>query len=107
MVRAGILRHRITIQMPESGTDDWGQPVEGWSDVDTIWGEVRDLQGREFIESRQAPGGELTTQIRIRYRSDVTRQMRVVTSNRTLLIEAILDPSGRGEQLHLMCREES
>lgn len=107
MVRAGLLRHRVTIQQQVSDTDEWGQPVDTWNDVDTVWGEVRDLQGREFMESRQAPGGEITTRVRIRYRGDMTRQKRIVTSGRVLEIESVLEPTGRSELLELMCREAS
>ena len=105
MVRAGILRHRITIQEHGTSEDDAGQPVDEWSDVDTVWGQVRDLRGREFMEGQQAPGGEITTEVRIRYRNDVTRQHRLVHENRELEIEAVIEPNGRRDVLQLMCRE--
>lgn len=106
MVRAGVLRHRVTIQTPETGQDDWGQPVEGWTDVLTdLPAEVRDIRGREFWQQQQAPGGDVNTRVRIRYRDDLTRQMRVLHLGRVLAIEAIIDPDGRMAELHLMCRE--
>lgn len=107
MVRAGLLRHRVTIQEEQVTEDDWGQPVQTWVDHVSVWADVRDLRGREFIEARAAPGGEITTQIRIRYRDDVTRLMRVQHDGRILEIEAVVEPTGRREELHLMCREES
>lgn len=107
-MRGGILRHRVTIQTPLTTVDSWGQPIEGWSDVATsVPAEVRDIRGREFWSGGQAPAGEVTTRVRVRFRSDVTRQMRVVYSGRNLLIEAVIDPDGKRTELHLMCQEMS
>ena len=106
MVRAGVLRHRVTIQTPATDQDTWGQPIEGWSDVVTnLPAEVRDIRGREFWQQQQAPGGDVNTRVRIRYRTDLERQMRVLHLGRALEIEAIIDPDGRMTELHLMCRE--
>ena len=106
MVRAGVLRHRVTIQTPKTEQDEWGQPVEGWSDVLTdLSAEVRDIRGREFWQQQQAPGGDVNTRVRIRYRTDLDRQMRVLHLGRVLAIEAIIDPDGKMTELHLMCRE--
>lgn len=106
MVRAGVLRHRVTIQTPATDQDAWGQPIEGWSDVLTdLPAEVRDIRGREFWQQQQAPGGDVNTRVRIRYRADLDRQMRVLHMGRVLAIEAIIDPDGRMAELHLMCRE--
>lgn len=106
MVRAGVLRHRVTIQRPQTGTDEWGQPVDGWVNVATnVPAEVRDIRGREFWQQQQVPGGDVNTRVRVRYRTDLERQMRVVHMGRNLEIEALIDPDGRMTELHVMCRE--
>lgn len=106
-MRAGVLRHRVTIQeWSDDGPDSWGQPEKEWSAVATVYGEVRDIRGREFWESGQSQGGLVTSRVRIRYRSDVDRNMRVVHGTRALMIEAVIDPDGRRRELHLMCRED-
>lgn len=105
MVRAGTLRHRVTIQSVGTAQDDAGQPTEVWSDVATVWGRVRDIRGHDFIEAQQAPGGEITTEVTIRYRDDITRQHRLIAIGRTLEIRAVIEPTGRGEEFRLMCRE--
>lgn len=105
MVRAGILRHRVNIEAHDTGTDEWGQPVDTWTPVVTsLPAEIRDIRGREFWSSGQAPAGEVTVRVRIRYREDLKRQMRVKHIDEVLLIEAIIDPDGRRTELHLMCR---
>ena len=105
MVRAGTLRHRVRIQVQGSTQDDAGQLQDVWTDVATVWGRIRDVRGREFIEAQQAPGGETVTEITIRYRDDLTRQHRIVGNNRTFEIETIMDPTGRSEELRIECRE--
>lgn len=109
-MRAGILRHRVSIEAYGTALDSWGQPVEAWAAILTnLPAEVRDIRGREFWSGGQTPAGEVTTRVRIRYRDDVdlTRQMRVVHQGRVLPVETILDPDGKRTELHLMCQEAS
>lgn len=104
-MRAGVLRHRVTIEEPATGTDEWGQPTQGWQAFLTdIPAEIRDIRGREFWAVQQAPTAEVYTRVRIRYHGGVTRLMRVRDGNRTWPIEAVIDPDGKRTELHLMCR---
>lgn len=108
-MRAGILRHRVTIEAKTHVTDDWGEPHEEWSAlVANLPAEVRDIRGREYWHSGQpAPVGEVTIRVRIRYRGDLDRQIRVVHAGRVYAVEAVLDPDGRRTELHIMCKELS
>lgn len=113
MVRAGILRHRVTFYDTVEGTDEWGQPVEGVQAVIVNEpAEVRDIRGREYWQQQQVPAGEVTTRIRVRYRPEYHRQMVVEwhvegATPRWFEVEAVLDPDGRRRDLHIMCREAS
>jgi len=104
-MRIGPLRHRVTLQQRATGVDPYGQPVDTWQDVATVWAQVEDLRGREFLEAKQAPGSEVTTRIRMRYRDGVTPDMRAVHKDRVLQVVAVLDPDGRATRLELMCAE--
>lgn len=107
-MRGGVLRHRVTIQRPVTGVDDWGQPLDGWVDLEAnVPAEVRDIRGREFWSGAQAPAGDVTVRVRVRFRTDVTRQMRIVGEACALQIEAVIDPDGKRTELHLMCLELS
>jgi len=107
-MHAGILRHRVRIEAPVEGTNEWGEPSQGWETVvDNLAAEVRDIRGREYWQSGQVPVGEVTTRVRVRYRPGIARQMRVIHGDRVLSIEAVIDPDGRRTELHLMCREVS
>ena len=54
-MRAGMLRHRVTIQRYELVVDDYGAPLhrESWKDVATVWASVEAMSGRDFFAARQ------------------------------------------------------
>ena len=76
-LEAGRLDRRITIQVKTVTPDATGQRIESWSDLATVWAEVKPLGGREFFAARQI-SAEQTTRFRIRYRADITREMRLI-----------------------------
>ncbi|WJF91998.1 phage head closure protein [Paraburkholderia bonniea] len=76
-MRAGDLNRRVAIQKTGGGFDDLGQPVEGWTDVATVWGNVKMLAGKEVLVA-DADVGRATASIRIRYRTDITNGMRAI-----------------------------
>ena len=53
-MRAGWLRHRITIQTPATVQSSSGQVTPGWSDYLVAWASIEPLRGREYMEGRQA-----------------------------------------------------
>lgn len=102
-MRAGALRDRITLQAPPTAQDAAGQPAGNWTDVATVWAEVRDLSGREFIAA-QATQSEVSTKIRIRYMTGIDASMRAVRgADVYTLVAPPLDPDGRRRELVLMC----
>lgn len=105
-MRAGQLDQRVTLQSRGSGVNAFGEPNGSWSTVATVWGAVQPLLGREFLEGRQAEG-ELTTRIRIRYRTDVTPTMRAVHGAVTYDIVSVMSPDTDRRETILMCREVS
>jgi SPP1 family predicted phage head-tail adaptor len=105
-MRAGTLRHLVTIQSKSATIDGYGGPVDTWSDVCTVHASIEPLAGREFIAA-QAVNIETTGKIRIRYRSDVTAAMRVVFGTRLFNITAPpINPNERNQELILMVSEK-
>lgn len=104
-MQAGRLRHRITIQQKAPTRDSFGGEVEAWTAVATVSASVEPLDGREFLEARQLQA-EVTTRIRIRYRTGIVPQMRVVWGSHTYDVQAVIDPASRRRELQLMCKEE-
>lgn len=102
-MRAGQLRHRIVIQRGSASQDTFGAETTTWSTLGTVWAEVYDLSGREYILSRQAQSEELV-RITLRYRSDVTVANRVTWDGHVYDIKSVIqDPQKR--MLQLMCAE--
>lgn len=106
MVAAGKLRHRLEIVRPSDGsqTDDYGQPQAIPATVATVWGSVESLSGRELLLAQQV-NAETTHRVVMRYRDDLTKDMRLNYRGTTLEIEAVLDRSGRRVELELLCKE--
>jgi SPP1 family predicted phage head-tail adaptor len=104
-MRAGKLRHRVTIQEDQGTTQDsLGQEIEDWQDVATVWAAVEPLQGREFLEAKQLQA-EVTTRIRIRYRSGIEPEMRVVWGDHTYDVISVIETESRRREIELMCME--
>ena len=106
-VRAGDLRHRVTLQSPVASQDGYGAETVTWTDVATVWAAVWPVRGREYFEARQT-AAEVTHKVRIRYSTDVsgvTPKWRVVFGSRRFDIEAVINPDERSKYLDLMCVE--
>ena len=54
MARAGRFRHRLTIQTSSlSDPSTTGEKTRTWTDHATVWGEFRELRGRELERAQQ------------------------------------------------------
>lgn len=106
-MKAGALTRRVTLQDKSSGEDADGFPTTAdWSDVATVWAEVKplSLRAREYY---QAAGieAEKAVQVTIRYRPGVTENMRVLFGTHTYDIWAALDTEMKHVEWVLICRE--
>ncbi|MGE5553300.1 MAG: phage head closure protein [Betaproteobacteria bacterium] len=102
-MRAGELRHRVTIQQLVESQNEYGEIATTPQTLAAVWGAVEDLSGREYFAAQQV-SAEVSTRIRIRYRGGVVPKMQAVANGRTYDILAVLDPDGRRRELHLMCK---
>lgn len=109
-IRAGKLRHRVTIQAFTETQDSFGEPVKVWAadatigDNGEVWAAVEPQRGREVFDSDQEVAN-VNTLIRTRYHSGITPEHRVVWENHTYDIEAVLNQDTRNRELHLLCNE--
>lgn len=68
----------IDIQSVTETRDEFGDPVETWADFDTnVPAEYLPVSGAEQFQSQQHLA-TATARFRIRYRTDLTRKMRIV-----------------------------
>lgn len=103
-MKAGSLRHKVTIQRVSQTLDSSRQTVDLWTTLADVWAAVEPLTGRELVNAQQIQP-DVTHRVRIRHRDDVTAKMRVLEGTRQLNIESVLNIEERDRELHLMCRE--
>lgn len=104
-VRAGALNRRVTIQKRVQGQDDWGQPIDTWQDVATVWANIAGQTGLGTITRMQdnVTASVDRYSIRIRFREDVTFGMRVLGDGRIFDIRQVrMDFAGR-DYTDLVC----
>lgn len=105
-MRAGPLRHRITIERPAYQQDPLtGEMVASWVLVAKPWARIESLSARDFIAAA-ASQSEITTRITIRFREGVDSTMRILHRGKIYNIHGVLaDPDSGLEYLTLPCSE--
>lgn len=96
---AGKLTKRIKIQYRSITQSETGEPVASWADLATVWANIFDVSGSEFIASAGTQNA-IKTKIIIRKMSGILPAMRVVHGSVIYNIEA---PLVRSDSILLMC----
>ncbi len=103
-MRAGSLRHTITVQRATLTPDDHGQPTRTWSKLATVPADITDSDGSEVVE-----GGGVTQQIThvfwLRYLPGLTPSDRFLYDGRTFNIHRVIDVRGRREKMRVLATE--
>lgn len=93
-MRAGKLRHRVTIQR-ETAEGDPGYVADGeggyelaWIDVATVWASVRPLSVKEQTFAAQLQDSR-THEVRLRWRNGLTAAHRLLFKGRPLNIRGV------------------
>jgi SPP1 family predicted phage head-tail adaptor len=102
----GNLDKRITFQQKVYGSPDGSnqRKVTGWENIDsspTVWAELYEKSGTEILQADQLNGLTMA-EFRIRFRTDLTIENRVVYNDKNYDIQAILE-MGRRKYLRLIC----
>jgi SPP1 family predicted phage head-tail adaptor len=102
-MRAGSMRHLLTLQSETTADDGSGGQTVAWSDVDDVWCDKQELSGREFLQAgvlQNAP----THRVRLRYRTDVTAKSRFYSVDEVKTYEVVSPPrdvDGRKRELEI------
>jgi len=99
----GEMRQRIALQV-KTITKSEGIPLESWTTVATVWAAVADISGKEYFQA-QAVQSEVTTRIKIRYKTGITPSMRVLYGSRVFHILSVIDKGEWHRLIELMCKE--
>jgi SPP1 family predicted phage head-tail adaptor len=103
-MKIGELRQRVILQKKEITEDELKQQYETWMDTATVWASVEPLSGREYFAAGQV-NSEISVKVTIRYRKDVTPDMRVVFGGKVYETLSVINLKERCETLVMMCRE--
>lgn len=103
-MKAGKLRHRVTIQESNCTSDEVGEPAQNYRDLKNVWARVEPLTGRELWQAQQI---KATTNHRItmRFYTVVKPTMRVLFKNRVFEIDSVKNTEERNYELVLLCTE--
>lgn len=100
-MKAGQLRHRVTVRTQVATQDSLGQPSTSWLDTKTVWADVRYQQGLEAIRSG-AVAALSRVSVRMRYTA-VTPGQRLVHGSNVLDVESVL-PDARKQFVDVVCQ---
>ena len=102
-MQAGRLNRRCILQAPGTTQDELGQPIPGWTDVATVWGDVRLRSGLESIKAG-ATVSVVQASVRIRYRTGINAGMRVLVDSVPYEVLAVQPDVGGREYVDLVCQ---
>lgn len=105
-MRAGKLRHRVTIERFAPSRDDAGSEVPVWESYATVWGSVEPLEGREGSATTQILA-DLDTVVTIRWSpqvDSVTPKWRVRHGGVTYDIVSVAHQKLGQREVVLACR---
>ena len=71
-LQIGKLDRRITLQSLTQTQGEYGELIDTWSDVATVWANAYAGAGKEFVAARQV-NAEVSMQFQIRYSNRVGR----------------------------------
>ena len=104
-MRAGGLDRRMTLERFTSEPDPiYGTPIKTWAPLATVWAEVRQQSGREYLSAQGAMMvAERLVVFFIRWYPDLTVQDRVVHDGRVHDIREVRE-IGRRDGVELHCK---
>jgi SPP1 family predicted phage head-tail adaptor len=101
----GFLDRRVTIQHFTSSQNEFGEVIETWEDLATVWANVRELRGLERVEAARLTA-VVDVYFTIRWRTDIEPKQRVSYEGELFDIQAVMElPRREGLQIEAKWRE--
>ena len=105
-MRAGQLRHNISIQESTSVNDGIGGKIITWSTMFEARAAIWPLSSKERLDAMKLES-VITNKIRIRYRSGITSKNRIKFGDRIFnVIGAPINPDERNIMLDMLVTED-
>lgn len=106
-MEAGQLRHRLTIETPVTGADEYGQESIAWHPKAEVWGCVKPLGGEERWRAQQVQA-RTSHEVLLRWASSWSPapKDRLKLGDRVFEVLQILNLDERNRAWRLLCSEE-
>lgn len=104
-MRAGELRHRISVQRPITSRNEIGEEVVAWETAAVVWAALVPISGRELLQSNQ-PLGEITTRVRVRWENaiaDINPKWRLLHGPTIYNVKSAFPKEMRRREIEIMC----
>ena len=99
-IRAGQLNKRIELQSRTTADDAYGEAVETFTKLATVWAQVFTMGAKESLNAdAERTQGRVIFQIR--HRTDVSAVEQIIWNSGTYDIEGVQDAEGRGKRLDI------
>ncbi|MFZ6755761.1 phage head closure protein [Undibacterium sp. Ji50W] len=105
----GSRRKRVTLQNRSATLDEFGQRLNTWVDVATVWAAIEPISGNERLHGLQV-NSEISSKVETRYRPEfadptVIDNWRLLYGTRKLNIKATLNEDERNRLISFLCSE--
>jgi SPP1 family predicted phage head-tail adaptor len=103
-MRAGELDKRGTIQYLARSKNGFGEDIETWTDLATVWCSIEPVSGSEkWLQQERV--SEATYKIHMRYRANLNSTMRMKYKNRYLQFLAVINLEENSKELFIPAKE--
>lgn len=103
MVEIGKMRHRVAIQSKSTSTDAYGQALDSWTTLRTVWAQIQPTTGREYERAAQMVA-DITHTITMRY-CEVEPSNRLVRGSSIYQIKYVINVDELNHYVQLLCVE--
>lgn len=103
-MRAGALRHKITIQETTESRDSVGSVINTWSTFLTARAELNPRIGKEYFDSDRL-NADNTVLFRIRYRTGIGTKQRISWDSRIFNITSLINLRERNKEILILATE--
>lgn len=103
-MRIGLLRKQVTVQAETQTADGGGGYTLGWTNLMTVWAEIKPLNGSKVFVAHHLEG-HVTHHVTMRYQSGITTDMRLIYGARLFNIRAVMNTDETNRWLELLVEE--
>lgn len=109
-LRAGDLRHLVSVQQRSTTLDSYGQQATLWTEVGQVYAQIEGLSMRELVAAK-AVASEVTHQITVRYDDSLwadprtAATLRIVYGSRYFDLHGAINEDERNRTVTLLASE--